>query len=631
MTFFHTLILLPLAAPLCACNVSTLGPPLAESTTEGSSTTSTTSGETADTSGGDSSGGDEIPTDCEELESRTRDVLTNNCTKCHGEGSVGRAGIDYIADLGELIARAKIVPGVPEESRVHVRMSADALPMPPREETQRPGANDIEAVRRWISGCAQFEGCANNDFIPVDAVLEMVRQDLSTLPLNRLTSTRYLSFVHLHNAGWCEADIAPQREALAVLINSLSQDNEISAPQPIDERGLLLRIDTTDYGWTIEPQVTLSEDTEYYADAGKAYNDRWDMIAGQDPYAIVYMSEAGLAIAEDTGTFFPLLQADAFIDVAARAPLYYDILGIPQRVGKLLTTHPDCTPGECLETKLGLNLLAEALLELADDEDTVARAGMYDSAISGFNRVVERHQFPEASNRVLWLTHDFHGRSDAQNVGAHPLDFESDAHAILYTLPNGLQAYMLADAAGNRRNEAPSDIMRDEAMPDDLVRGAVSCIGCHVGGVLAAVDDVRHDLDNGTSSTAFSDQDKDYIRKLYPTRGAFAELLQLDIARFRSAVEQCGVPSNGEPVLPAFLKFSEDVDLRRAAAELGLPAQELAMKLGELSNDLDLLAFGGAVRRADFTYNFAASVCRLDLEQRTRCCPEGVLLPECGG
>lgn len=44
------------------------------------------------------------------------------------------------------------------------------------------------------------------------------------------------------------------------------------------------------------------------------------------------------------------------------------------------------------------------------------------------------------------------------------------------------------------------------------------------------------------------------------------------------------------------------------------------MWIGGLSPDLNDLAKGGSVQRADFTYYFAASICALNLG-RTKACP----------
>jgi hypothetical protein len=236
--------------------------------------------------------------------------------------------------------------------------------------------------------------------------------------------------------------------------------------------------------------------------------------------------------------------------------------------------------------------------------------------------VLERHKFADANNRSLWLTYDFAGQSGLQNISEHPLDFEFDGVFVAYNLPNGLMAYMLATAEGNRLSEGPLQIVQDESQTDYLVRGAVSCMGCHVDGVVRAQDDVRAGLDSGQLYEGLDAADKDALRDLYPGQAAIDALLDQDTLRFMDALQQSGVPPGADPVLPAFLGFAADVDLTRAAAELGLDPEDLRQNLSKLGGDLnDLYTDGGTVQRDVFTANFAASACLLKLG-RTRCCPD---------
>jgi hypothetical protein len=211
---------------------------------------------TADDTGAEESGGAEdgsspsdVPTACIDLEPRVLAVFEANCAKCHGAGSPAQGGIDYILDLDLLMAQSKVIPGNPEESRVYDRMSAAMSPMPPTSETQRPTAADIESVGKWIDECAGVQSCAEQPFISRDQILTKINQDLSTVDLQALPFTRYFSFVHLHNAGWCDAEIEPFRQALAKLVNSLSQETQIKAPVAIDDQRLIYRIDISDYDW----------------------------------------------------------------------------------------------------------------------------------------------------------------------------------------------------------------------------------------------------------------------------------------------------------------------------------------------------------------------------------------------
>ena len=591
-----------------------------------------TVGETgAEETGAEETGGPpptDVPTACVDLEPRVLAVFEANCAKCHGAGTVAQGGMDYILDLGTLVEKEKVIPGKPEESRVWLRMTNAESPMPPPSEMQRPSESDVQSVHDWIAGCAGVQSCGEQPFMTRDVMLQKINADISAVPLQNQKFTRYFSFVHLWNAGWCDAEIEVFRQALIKLVNSLSQETLIKAPEAIDAERLIYRIDISDYDWDLddgEARPKLSESTFYFPEdpVGKSFDDRWEMMADQNPYNIEFVGQIALNIKNLAGTHFPIMQGDAFIDASSRSPLYYDILGIPKRSAQLTPEDDVCTADECLETQLKINILANIADEKINDDGKVARAGFHESDVSDFNRVIERHRFTDANNRVFWLSYDFNSQSGKANIGVHPLDFEFAGGEIIFSLPNGLQAYMLTDQKGNRLNEGPIDIVQDESQKDFLVRNGVSCMGCHSSGMIKKPDDVRFELDAGQAETQFSDPDKEFIRALYPERDEFEELYNQDVRRFNDALEAAGVvpETKLEPVITSFLSFDEDINLRRAASELGLRESDLGKDIGQLSPDLNELSKeSGTVQRPDFTDNFSDSAC-IELVGCSRSCP----------
>ena len=59
-------------------------------------------------------------------------------------------------------------------------------------------------------------------------LIAAIRDDLVKLSPERARTTRYLSFAHLHGAGFCEPQLEGYRHALAKLINHLS----LAPPKP---------------------------------------------------------------------------------------------------------------------------------------------------------------------------------------------------------------------------------------------------------------------------------------------------------------------------------------------------------------------------------------------------------------
>ncbi len=74
---------------------------------------------------------------------------------------------------------------------------------------------------------------------------------------------------------------------------------------------------------------------------------------------------------------------------------------------------------------------------------------MQTSGVSRNNRVIERHEIPGSRCRGYWLSYDFASNGDPiapKDILANPLDFVQDGGEIIFTLPNGLQGYMIVGA-----------------------------------------------------------------------------------------------------------------------------------------------------------------------------------------
>ena len=632
-TFIHISAAALVSLSLGACSPVKLAP---DTDTEGSGSGSGggSGGETdgASTGGTGGDGGSEgtVPSACVDLVPRVLGVLETNCAKCHGPGGSGQGGISYILELEQLIANNKVIPGDAASSRIFARMTAATSPMPPVTEMQRPNDIDKEIIGKWINECAGQQDCGDQSYIPRDEMLKKINQDLSTINLETLPFTRYFSFVHLHNAGWCDSEIDIFRESLSKLANSLSHGTLIKAPVAIDDERLIYRIDIGDYKWEAAQgkKVALSEPSVYFPNdaPGKEFSDVWELIADQTPYTVEYVGDLASNIKKQTLTNFPILPGDAFIDATSRSPLYYDILGIPKRSAQLHASDPPCgalgSGDECLETQLGISILGNIQKEFDQNDDIVGRAGFKKSDVSENNRVVERHLFEFANNRTFWVSYDFAGEVDKQNIFVHPLDFDFDGGEIIFSLENGLQGYMLTNRAGNRLNEGPVNIVQDPSQEDNLVRNGVSCMGCHSSGMIKVNDDIRFKLDEGMPGVNFDDITKDQIRDLYPRREDFDDLQQEDVDRFNAALMKAGVTPGGakEPVLTTFLSFDEDVSLRRVGAEYDFTETDMLKNLGKLGDDFSDLAEGASIQRRDFSETFRVGACILKIGC-TRACP----------
>ena len=53
-----------------------------------------------------------------QLAEKARAVLKTHCYRCHGQEGAVEGGLNYVADLGKLLSRKKVVPGNADESRL---------------------------------------------------------------------------------------------------------------------------------------------------------------------------------------------------------------------------------------------------------------------------------------------------------------------------------------------------------------------------------------------------------------------------------------------------------------------------------------------------------------------------------
>jgi WD40 repeat protein len=360
---------------------------------------------------------------------------------------------------------------------------------------------------------------------------------------------------------------------LAKLINSLSWNKRICLPKAIDKHETILRIDLRELNWN---------------------EAIWDSINAANPYGVLSHLASAQTCYEQTQAEPPYVRADWFVAAASRPPLYHEILGIP-------------------ETDAELERLLR--VEAADniDQEKVVRAGFNRSGVSQNNRLIERH---ESAYGAYWKSYDFGGNTDRQNLFEYPLGpgsgaghFRHDGGELIFTLPNGLQGYMLADEQGRRIDRGPTEIVSDPRQADKTVVNGISCMSCHYGGMITKSDEIRPFVE--ANRKRFDDADD--ILAIYPEQDVLDELFEQDAERFLTAMKQLGLEKlskTGEPVSSMAIRFQDEVDLTMAAAELSMTPDKLQAKL-KSARDLprvmgSLLISGGTIKRDAFGEIFAA-------------------------
>ena len=514
-------------------------------------------------------------------------VFEKNCLQCHGDSGSFKESL--LIEYNSLIQSGSVIPDQPDESELYKRLlgpTENGAQMPPNlPPFNLPPLTDeaIEIIRVWIENGAPDWNVVdiNRSFITNKRILETIQHHIETLPIPNRAFARYFSTTHLYNAGLPTEGLRSHYLALSKLVNSLSWGADIVNPEPINTEQTLFYIDLRNYEW----------DT----------NDSWTQIEKHYPYNIKYeganqtdLRDVFLNLQSEMRCEVPYVHVDWFIGKASEPPLYNEILALPD------------TDTE-LETLLGVDVVSN----LKNDPGVrVWRAGIKKSGVSRHNRVVERHK---SRYGAYWKSYDFAGSVGRQDISVYPLSFNHDGGEVVFNLPNGLQAYHLFDARGERLDKAPTEIVSDQAS-DPAVYNGISCIGCHTDGIKPFTDDVRAVI-QAAQDTIY---DKDYALRLYVEQPVMDILVEGDTERFITALTKTGNSSGGidEPISRFHETYNSYLDAAHAAAAVGLLKNMFLSKIQENVNlqsfGLQVLVEGGVVKRDTWTSNFDAIVFALN-------------------
>jgi hypothetical protein len=435
-------------------------------------------------------------------------------------------------------------------------------------------------------------------FMSFDDIYLVLLQDAAALGSDeKRLFTRYFGIAHRRNAGVCEPQLAVERWALSKLLNSLSTNPEVVAPQPVEgSRDTLFRIDIRDYGWDREVDF-----------GGLRYATGWEALLGSLTAGVgggggsalaEFSGEQASALIDDTATLVPFVNADAFVAKASAGELYY-----------VLSNARATLPEQ--EDALGL---------IAADVASGARAGLQRSQEFGVDfrgevraaqgRVTERR--PLSGGAVFWRAFDFLTVADEAAIFSDPLGFQSRAAGTLaiYSLPNQLHGYFIAQGnpvTGMGPRQEYSDLLYVNG--SGAVRGAVACMGCHDRGIIPVRDEVRDIVER--NFTQYSDVDT--ILALYPPVEEMDRLIEADQRSYGEALERAGVPADcPDPVAPTARRFAEDLTLEDVLGELGTTRELFALAVERLDIELQsMLAPEQLIRRDDFEASRIRSLCIL--------------------
>ncbi len=506
-------------------------------------------------------------------------ILRTACHRCHGEDGTSEGGFNFVTNLQKL-ASTLAKPGGRSQLIERITAQEDSV-MPPAGEEPRLSSADIGVLQAWIAaGSPNKPSSPNRPLITNDAIIQSIFAHIGKVGERDRRFMRYFTLTHLYNAGVSDDELQTYRNAFAKLLNSLSWNTDLVIPEVIDSARTVFAIDMRRVHWN---------------------RDIWQAIEQANPYFLRLTTREALGCVELSETEMPYVRVDWFVFAASKPPLYHAVLGLP-----------DSDRG--LEDLLRVNVQANI------DQEQAIRAGFNRSGVSQNNRLIEWHKSPYGS---YWKSYDFGGNIGRQNLFECPLGpasdpgyFQHDGGEIIFSLPNGLQGYLLVDDAGKRIDQGPTNIVSDPKQPDRTVTNGVSCMSCHYAGVIPKRDEVG--LAVSRNRAAF--QESADILALYRPSAEMDQLMARDSGKFAKVLQQLGINNisrSGESISAIAARFQIDIDLPCAAAEFGLESEEFLKRLSQSSQISRMFSSltieGGTIKRDVFKDVFQAACVDLNL------------------
>ncbi|MDA1165607.1 MAG: FHA domain-containing protein [Planctomycetota bacterium] len=506
---------------------------------------------------------------------QAKGFLQKYCVGCHGDKTIGgfANAINHDLLLSQGKKGAYVTRQQPSESRIWIRINNAT--MPPKNQKDRPTEQEQDVIHQWIlAGAPAWKTVPPRKPVTQKTMLDVMASDLRRLSGRERRDRRYLTLTHLHNnsfskrVGQARVNISGQelrlvRAATSKIINSLTWEPTVSVPSPLDENKTVLAINLRDYGWS-------------EAD--------WDELVENYPFGVrldAHPSDDDVAkLAEDvfrlSSTKLPFIQADWFVNNAARPEHYFDLLDLPNSIQEL-------------EKKLGVDPDQDFL------DSRLVRSAFNESGVSVSNRLVDRHdsRIGPGSRGYYWKSYDFAKSEGKGKLTGFPLGpkfrnnpfsefaFEADGGEMVFSLPNGMQGYYLSDIEGNRLpgDKGPTDVVRDlneTAGSIDVVCG-LSCMHCHARGMIRDFKDTVRGA-GGMTGDALKK-----VREIYVTDDEMQDWLAKDEELFMTAarkatglfLNEAEIQQSPESIGTVARSFQKDLGLEEAAAELFVTPESL--------------------------------------------------------
>lgn len=522
-------------------------------------------------------------------------LLEERCASCHdGQGhpldALDRVSLTRHRDGG---LPTFVEPKTLQKSYLWTLVEADVMP----KGDDKLNEDEKVILKNWILEGAEFPdyGGGERQYISELEILESIQNHLTQTRIEDRPFLRYFSLHTLvNNRDLTDDKIRLSVAALAKTINSLSRKRSLISLIPVDSNRTVFAVNLRDLGW----------DEDRF--------QKWQKVLAAYPYGIkpIRGEEQRLftniqEMVQSRGFFdgYPYLRADWLIASAMRPPLYHELLDIPA----------DLTEFQKQE---GFDRHSDFL------RNQMIRGGVLLSGISYQPRIMDYHE----AERGIWISSDFltqpSNDPERGNIIRYPLGptFEKNPHAaaafeeaggeIIFTLPNGLHAYMLMDGEGNRIDSAPIEIVADRTLisgTSQVVNG-VSCISCHRHGMIDFADEISggHGQTNQAEIAKIEAifRPDDLKRQLKRDQAAYLRTLEQVVGPHLQVGKDKDTPieSFPEPVTTVVKLYQRSLTADQVASELSLNEptflnQTIKNQTELISLGLGVLPAGGTVKR----------------------------------
>lgn len=311
-------------------------------------------------------------------------------------------------------------------------------------------------------------------------VVKLVEADAAKLDSAAASQTLYVSLSHLAESR-DECDMRFYRFGIGQLANMMSWADRIVAPEFIEPRAYLARVDVRALKW--EPDAL--------------------------PYMLTAAKRGDYGIISATPGKPAIVRGDWLAQQMTRAPVYGYIMR---------------------------NQLFEREMEAqakVDNSKPGRLGGVYQSTVAQNPRILERR---ESEYGACWISHDFLYRTQATaalETGELPQDDvrfglqQYIAREYICTLPNGMQSYQLTGFISQRRWDANSCLAQNQNRADKRVVNG-QCFNCHADGLIRFNDQVRGGKKDPSA----------HIMANYPEQSELDALFDADQALYTNAISK---------------------------------------------------------------------------------------------